>query len=499
MMEASRYHPVQIIYDLWQLIKNSFFFILILFVFQAGSEAWWVTYGKFALLALIVLRALYIFLKWLTHKYMLTATAFELTQGIFSKKRKTVPYAKVQHVKRETKLFHRIFRLTSITFETGSQGEESAVTFHVVTRPEADRLETEVTQRNLDISDADDETEEREENEEVAQEVESNRTVHFHPTKKDVIKASFTSLSFLAVIPIGGSLLSKLEDAFQMEQQTEGFFSAIFQNWWMIAIASVILLVLLIAGGIVWTFIKYGKYEIASDQEKVYITKGVLEETSFSITKQNVQAIKIEQSLMKRVLGLAEVKLVCAGGMGDDSANVNSLYPFLPVRKAHQLIVEILPTYEITDSIQRLPRKAFWLRMLTPSWFWIIATVILYFWKPDFLGLSEYWWALSIALLLLIVISRILDYKHTSYTINEQFIQLRSGGFTTSLFLSKRNRLIEVGASRSIFQKKMGLASLALVNRAKPVLHSTIADVPDEWADTFFAWYNGRGRELEIR
>ncbi|WP_100013161.1 PH domain-containing protein [Lentibacillus sediminis] len=496
MTEARRYHPVQIIYDLWQLIKNSFFFILILFVFQAGSDAWWVTYGKYALLAIIVLRILYIFLKWLTHKYALTATAFELTEGIFSKKRKTVPYAKVQHIKRETKLFHRIFRVTSITFETGSQGEESAVTFHVVSREEADRLEKEVSQRSSDVIEVD-ETEETEESELPA--VEPDRTVHFHPTKKDVIKASFTSLSFLAVIPIGGSLLSKLEDTFQMEQQTEGFFSAIFQNWWLIVISAVILLVLLIAGGMIWTFIKYGKYEIASDQEKVYITKGVLEETPFSITKQNVQAIKIEQSLMKRILGLAEVKLVCAGGMGEDSADVNSLYPFLPVRKAHQLIVEILRTYEITDSMQRLPRKAFWLRMLTPSWFWIIATVILYFWKPDFLGLSEYWWALSIVLLILVVISRVLDYKHTSYTINDQFIQLRSGGFTTSFFLSKRNRLIEVGASRSIFQKKMGLASLAVVNRAKPVLHSTIADVPDEWADTFFAWYKGRRRELEIR
>ncbi len=503
MNEAKRHHPLQIAYDLWGFIKNTFFIIVILFVFQAGSDSWLVKYGRIAFLALVAGTIIYLVFRWFTNKYTLTQTAFVLTEGVFSKRRKTVPYSKVQHAKRETKLFHRIFRVTSISFETSSQGDDSSVTFHVVTPSEATRLENQVSQQDAGVEDADqavvDSVDETKPGSEVESEAETGRIVHFSPTKKEVIKASFTSLSFLAVIPILGSQVNKFDDILPNDQQAEGMVGFILDRWWLIALTIILIVGLLMIGGVIWTFLKYGKYEIASDNEKVYITKGVLEETAFSITKKNVQAIQIQQSFMKRILGLAEVKLVVAGALGDDGADVNSLYPFLPVKKAQQLVEEILPSYRLTDSMESLPRESFWFRMLRPSWFWITATGVLFFWKPDLFGLSEYWWVFSLILLVLIVMSRILDYKHTGYTINDTFIQLKTGGFGTNLFLSKRSRVIEVGVSRNIIQKKLGLASLATVNRAKPVLHTTMDGVPEEWADEFLAWYQDRNQEVTLK
>ncbi|MEM1506552.1 PH domain-containing protein, partial [Domibacillus sp. 8LH] len=81
----------------------------------------------------------------------------------------------------------------------------------------------------------------------------------------------------------------------------------------------------------------------------------------------------------------------------------------------------------------------------------------------------------------------------------DTFIQLKTGGFGTNLFLSKRSSVIEVGVSRNIIQKKLGLASLATVNRAKPVLHTTMDDVPEEWADEFLAWYQDRNQEVTLK
>ncbi|WP_042221092.1 PH domain-containing protein [Oceanobacillus manasiensis] len=501
MNEATRHHPLLIVYDFFLFIKNIIFFIFILFIFQAGSDSWFITYGRIAFYVLIAAKLIHLILKWSTNRYTLTQTAFVLTEGVFSKNKKTIPYSKVQHVKRETKLFHRIFRVTSITFETSSQGDDSSVKFNVVTHAEASRLEKTVYEQTTAVKPEADPENTTIENTDTHQgsESKSDRVVHFSPTKKEVIKASFTSLSFLAVIPILGSQVNKFDDAIPTEQQAEGFLAFILDRWWMIALSIILVIALLMIGGMVWTFLKYGKYEIASDSEKIDITKGVLEETAFSITKKNVQAIQIQQSFMKRILGLAEVKLVVAGALGDDGADVNSLYPFLPVKKAHQLVEEILPSYRLTDSMQSLPREAFWLRMLTPSWFWITATAVLFFWKPDLFGFSEYWWVLSLILLVLVVISRIMNYKHTRYTINDSFIQLRRGGFGSSLFLSKRSRVIEVEVSRNIVQKKLGLASLETVNRAKPVLHTTMEDIPTEWADAFLLWYQDRNQEIELK
>ncbi|MDV2686973.1 PH domain-containing protein, partial [Alkalihalophilus lindianensis] len=104
----------------------------------------------------------------------------------------------------------------------------------------------------------------------------------------------------------------------------------------------------------------------------IYINKGVIDETAFSIAKDKVQAIAIEQSFTKRLFGLAEVKLTSAGSLSleEDASDINSLYPFLPVRRAYEMVSEILPAYEVTLEMKRLPRKSLWARLLRPSWLW---------------------------------------------------------------------------------------------------------------------------------
>src|SRR5699024_857622 len=164
------------------------------------------------------------------------------------------------------------------------------------------------------------------------------RTVHFNPTRRDVIKASFTSLSFLVLIPIILSLYVKADQLLNLEERTEGFTSAILESWWFIAIIIILLIVVSVIFGIVKVYLQYGKYEISSDEERIYITQGVIDETSFSILKRNVQAVSIDQSLMKRILGIAEVKLISAGSLKADEDNkleISSLYPFLPKESAY--------------------------------------------------------------------------------------------------------------------------------------------------------------------
>ncbi|WP_174880407.1 PH domain-containing protein, partial [Metabacillus niabensis] len=252
--------------------------------------------------------------------------------------------------------------------------------------------------------------------------------------------------------------------------------------------------------GMIRTFLKYGKYEISSDDNRIYIHKGVLEETAFSIAKDKVQAIEIEQSLMKKILGLAEVKLTSVGSMkiGDESLDVNTLYPFLPVKQAYKIVSDLLPSYKVEEAMVRLPKKSFWVRLLKPSWIWIIATAVLFFVKPKFFQLEESWWLCSILLLVIIMIVRVLNYINSGYLLNEQFIQIKHGGLTTTLFISKRDKIIEVVVTRTLLQKLFGLSSIATTNRANPVEQNKIDDVPIEIGRDFYLWYMARRAEIHI-
>lgn len=134
--------------------------------------------------------------------------------------------------------------------------------FEVITRKEAERI--------IDIVQND----KRKTFEPDAEEKEKERVVHFKPTRKDTLKASFTSLSPLAVIPVFFSFYSNVDDIVDIDKKARGMLSYIISSWWIVS--GIVLFVALIAVifGMARTFLKYGKYEISSDDERIYITKG---------------------------------------------------------------------------------------------------------------------------------------------------------------------------------------------------------------------------------
>ena len=487
MNNFKRYHPFIIVMNLWALVKNSFaIFVFFIVSFALSSPLY--SYGRIAFLLFFTLAVIKIILDWFVDKYEIVNESFHIYHGLFIKNERIVPFTRVQNVQRQTSFIHRLFGLTSLTLETGIAGSEGGVEFNVITVREANRIEDLLNNVEF-VTDTTTEIAE-EENSEV--ETKSDRVIHFTPTKKDVLKASFTSFSFLLLIPIIGSIFSKIEKFEWVEKKAEGIFSRILESSFTTVIIVILFIIVSIIIGIAKTYIKYGKYEIASDDDRIYITKGVLHESAFTITKNNVQAIEIRQSTIKRLLGLAEIKVISAGGVGEGLLEPNSLYPFLPIKRAYEMIHEILPSYEVIQTMNRLPKTSFWIRMLKPSWFWIISTLALIYFKPPIFNIEQAWWIIAVGMLLILIGSRLLDYFNTRYILNDDFIQFKTGSFQTSVFISKRTKIIEISVRRSKVQQLLGLASIVTVNHAKPFHYSSVDDVPLEMATNFYTWYAGR-------
>ncbi|RWZ58569.1 hypothetical protein EQV77_06275 [Halobacillus fulvus] len=512
MTEVRRNHPLMMVHEIGKLLRNSFFFFFFLFVIHAGSESWYVVYGRYAFIVLFVLTLLQVPLKWYRHTYQLDETAIHVTKSLISTTKQTVPYSRIQHVHRKTRWFHRFFNVSSVTLETSTQDDDRSLYFPVLKKEQSEAMEQRIQGKReiveIEAVEASPEpilqpaggpvmVEEKAPPQQVQAAELKDKHIHFTPGKKETLKASVASLSFLAIIPIAGSILSKVDDL-QMEQQLGGIFSFLFESAWMVTLVVVLAVILAAVIGIVKTVVKYGKYEIASTDEKIVITKGVVEEDYFSIDKNKVQAVLIEQTLMKRILGLASLKLVCAGGNGEDT-EVSAIYPFLPVNRANSLAEELLPEYHFAKQMEKLPKQALYLRLLKLSWLWIIATGLLYWFKPEPLGMEIPWWLLSLGLGTIILLSRVLNFYQSRYALNERFVQFRSGGFTLTTYLSKRDKIIEMEASRSFIQKQFGLASLNTVNRSNPVRHTAMEDVPEEWAKEVYGWYVERKQEVRVQ
>ncbi|QMT18166.1 PH domain-containing protein [Planococcus maritimus] len=505
MIDHRRHHPALVLFKIGKLIRNSIFIIFILFVFQADNDGPLFVYGRYAFLLIFALSIVSIILNWLMTTYTLDDQRFYLRRGIFSKTDQSIPFSKIQNINRHTSFFHRMLGLTSIRFETGIAGEDATVSFEVATKKEAARLESMVQEHkeSLDVEpDTADGTEDSSETENapISQKQPEQRTIHFQPTRRDLLKASMTSFSFLLLIPLLASLYYNVAEFFSLEERLDSIGASLLGSPWVIAIAVAVIIAASFTFGIIHTFIKYGKYEISSDSERVHIKKGVVSEASFSIAKERVQAVEMTQTFSKRVLGLAEVKLISAGSLsvGAEDLNISSLYPFLPKQKAYALVAELLPGYQIQEDMQRLPRRALWLRILKPSWFWLIATAALFFFQPQFLSISQTWWIASILLLIIIFTSRLLDFLHTRYLLNEELIQLKDGGFTSTLFVTKREKIVEVEITQNRIQRAFGLSSLKTATRARPIHTSYLNDVPDALAGNFRLWYRDRTKEIKL-
>ncbi|MFP7254972.1 PH domain-containing protein [Terribacillus goriensis] len=497
-MEKRRYHPAIMLFGIAKTIRN-WIFPLIIAVFFTDTDGWG-TYAKYGVLAILILSITSDILKWFFEKYTADERAFHLYSGIFSKSSRTVPYEKIQNVTRHTNLLHRLLRLTAIKFETGSK--EKAVEFEVLTKEEAFRLEqlTKGTvQEAFPIQNTVISEEVLEEEDTVSEQSvprTEKKTIHFKPTKKELIRASFTSLSFLLVVPLLISFVLKFDIFFDWSEIRQ--YLPLLKVWWITTLGVIGIVVISLLVGMWRVVQKYGNYELASDDTHIYIQTGLLSESAFSIRKDRVQGIEITQPILHRLLGLAKVKLISTGSLdiSDETETINSLYPYFSLKQAQAMITEVVPEYQVQLSMEKLEQKVLIYRLLQPSIIWLGVTITLYFWRPELLGYEMKWWIVSLVLLILIGMYRYLNFKHTSYLISEKFFQIKTGAFTTTLFVTKRNKMIEIARNQNPLQRWLNLATIESVNRAKPVLHNKIKDIPASEANRFYEWFHQRTRDV---
>lgn len=466
---AKRYHPAYIIVELVSTAKGLFGFYILLFLLKANSTAGWVIWGRYALLAATAVSVLSIFAKWIFNRYELSNKTILFREGMFVKKQKTVSWDRIHSHRSNTTFIHRWFGLTSLTMETGTSGENAQFDFPVLTQGEKVRILSCLEQKP--------------ERDKLEEGIKPERTVHFQATRKDLIKASFTSLSFLAIFPLISAIYFNLADFFALEESAESAWHYLLDHVWILIVLFLAAMILSIFIGFVKTYMKYGNYVISDDQERIYIKKGIGNEVSYSIPKNKVQAVRVEQSIVKRILGLVSIKLISAGSFEGEKEEISSLYPFMPKREAYDMLQTILPHYPIKEEMERFPLKVLWLKLFQPYYLTIAAVVGLWIFKMEWIWIAGIVFGVSILL-------RILDYWFTSYTRHYQTVQIRKGGWLNETFVTHRDRIQQVTVKYSWLDRKFGVATIMFSNRANPTHESLLFGVSKEEAGTFYEWYH---------
>ena len=331
MSKPKRLHPIAMLGYMGKRIK-SFILPIIAFTFSVTRDS-----GRPLVYALIVsfVAAIFIFItsfvSWLRYTYKLEHDELRIEEGIFVRKKRYIPYERIQSIDFSEGMLQRLFGLVKVQIETagGSGADEAEAVLSAISKEEAQLIQ------------------------EYAATAEGNGTMEVKdvPEGRPVYKISTRQLLILSVTSGGVgvvisavlALLSQVDDLIPFRRLASGF-----EKW---AAPSLVLIAFLVFFGfflawviaLIGTMLKYANFKVMKTENDLVITQGLLEKRQITIPLKRIQAIRISENMVRQFLGYATVYVESAGG---SSANQEgSKVTLIPIVKLNQIQSIIEPSF----------------------------------------------------------------------------------------------------------------------------------------------------------
>ncbi len=454
-------HPVSAIINFVKGLKDLIIPFLIIFVangfnisFNPKDEGFWS--DIIPLIIFSVITIIYLFsgiIKWWTFVYWFEEDELRVKYGLFVKKKRYIPFDRIQSFNYKEGIFHRIFGLVQVMVETaGSTDGKPEVVLTAITKDAANQIEQETrkakqVRKEPIVVEGNSHT--------IRSEVEEiSKTRIIHKMKaKDLVLLATTSNSVGVVLAGVAAILSQFSEFIPYEWIFEEFTSLI--KFGFVVVALLIFVAFFIAWliSVVITFINYYDFTVVEEDDRLTITRGLLEKKRITIPLNRIQAIKIVENPLRQMFGFAAVVVESAsGGFGENDKKM-TLFPLISKKELYEPLSEILPTFEWEQPLTQPPIKAkpFFYRL---DFVWMIPVIALasYFWFPY--GL------LSMLIVVPSILIGLWQFKTTGFAINGHQLTIVYRMISRVTFVVEKKRIQAVESRQSYFQKRKNIASV---------------------------------------
>jgi putative membrane protein len=432
----------------------------------ARRQFWLLALGALVLLAWSTL-------EWLRRTYSLEGGALRLEEGVLARKLRAVPFDRIQQVDLVRKPLHRLLGVATLRVETAGGGSAAEVDLDVVTLPEAQALRASLLRAKARLVAAPAGRPADGQPGAGVAEVEATEPpperVLLRLRLSEVMLAGITGSRAAAALVVLGPL-SQAADWFP------GLGDWLFQRFDPEAVAPTTpaaFLVVAVLAVAVWLGLAaassivtdYG-FTLARVGNDLVVRRGLLERREAVLPLARLQVVRIEESLLRRALGLASVRIQSAGrtGGGDQTAGRLAI-PVLQRLQVNRVLDELLAG---AAPVPRLlaPPPAARRRSVTRSVVratLVMAAAALPLWRLTSLGVLDLPAAIALAalpVLALAVAVGLAAYRSLGHAAREGFLYARVGvaiRVTTVVPVSKA----QSGSVRSsLFQRRSGLATV---------------------------------------
>ncbi len=432
--------------------------------------------GVILLIVLVVVGVMWV--SWWRYEYGIVGTDLLIVEGLFVRKRRTIPIARVHGVNVRAGAFMRILGLVEVVVQTagGGSGEpEAKIGAIPLDRAEELRnallretrggaVETPATPdpvgRISDFRGVFGGGEVR------GSEVRFEHKVPFGRLVVGVL----TSNRVPIIIGVGLAAFGQFYEiigARLLEQATSRVAATAMPVLVpLILVAALLLVMVAAATGIARDF----GFVARRYETRIEIEAGLLSRRQISIPVGRIQAVRIEESWIRRLLGLAAVHVDTAGlEQGGQQGQITSSRAVVPVAKADEvshLMHGLLPETEVFPQVLGVPAHALRLYLLVPTGLAALLTLAAlgptswFVYRP-----ALPWMMVAVVLVALVTAGvRTLEWRRAGAGTDEIAVTFRSGALGTKLVRLTRSRIQSLDVRQNPFQRRARLASLRTVS-----------------------------------
>lgn len=440
-------------------------------------EAYWTFASIGAVFVVLVAAGL---VRYATTRYRITAERVERRSGLLVRSHLSIPRDRVRSVDLTANPLHRVFGLTVVKVGTGQTGgslDTTELALNAVTRQRADELRTELLDRGTttpqpETQDADTAAAEPAPTAAGAEE-QPIATLQWSWIRY----APLTGWTlFVAFILLGGAY--RILDGVGLDPFETGLAQSIYHRlieYTLLAVIVVGLVAILLVGMVGATLIyleSWWGYRLTRDGGVFRVRRGLLTTRSVSLEERRLRGVVIVEPITMRWARGAQTKAVATGlaqKHDDRQKNKDALLPPAPLPVAHRVSADVLAEDETpvaARGLTRHPRAALRRRLVRAVLPPVLLAAVLAV-ASRLIGWLPGWPAVVALCLVVVTVPLAFDaYRNLGHTLTGRYLVTRYGTVLRQTVGLRRSGVIGWTVSRSFFQRRAGLATIAATTGA---------------------------------
>ncbi|THE64764.1 hypothetical protein D8Y22_10930 [Salinadaptatus halalkaliphilus] len=441
--------------------------------------------------------------------YQITDDTFDVASGVIARRSREIPYGRVQNVDIKQGVFHRLFGLAIVSIETAGGGDTEA-SLNFVSEAEATRLQNEIRTRTAAVKQrrkqagdhtgdetaaTDDATPDSsgvvEPTETTATDSETGplgpgagagdtvpdrdrpfdeptgpkRRSLFDLEARELLLYSFTSFRPAAVAAVlfvfflaSDTIIEILLAMSQPVGGPEDLGTGTTSSYGIFTIVSFVNgLVITYLLSVAYTFATYYDFQLGRIGDDFVYERGLLQRYSGSVPVEKVQSVTATDNPAQRLIGYAGLWVETAGYGPDSNGGSQSAVPLAQHDRVYGF-AENLTGVE-TPSFERPPPLA--RRRYLARYSLIAGSIVAVAFGLSMISPLERWYLAVIAFAAVPPAAH-LRYVNLGYYVGEDHLVVRRGFWRRRTTIIPYYRIQTVSTRRSIFQRRLGLASVVV-------------------------------------